>query len=82
MSLILVNWALFRSSCRWDKFDLDCILDKRDQLFKFISKSRYLIIEDLPQEFLREIFSVNVQFLENKTGEITAGAYLFLLQKL
>ena len=33
-------------------------------------------MEDLPQEFLLEDFAVNVQFLEIKTGEITAGAYL------
>ena len=49
---------------------------KGDQLFKFIGKFRYLGMEDLPQEFSVENCSINVEFLENKTGEITAGAYL------
>ena len=58
------------------KFDLGCILGKGDQLFKFSSKFRYLGIEDLPEEFLIENSSINMGFLENKTGEITAGANL------
>ena len=33
-------------------------------------------MEELPQEFFLEDFAVNVQFLEIKTAEITAGAYL------
>ena len=33
-------------------------------------------MEDLPQEFLVKNSSVNVEFIENKTGKITAGAYL------
>ena len=35
MSFVSVGWPLFRSPCLWDKFDLECILYKRDQLFKF-----------------------------------------------
>lgn len=37
---------------------------------------RYLEIEELPPQFLLESFAVDVQFLENKKGEITAGAHL------
>ena len=33
-------------------------------------------MEDLTQEFLVENSSMNVEFLENTTGGITAGAYL------
>ena len=33
-------------------------------------------MEDLPQEFLIENSSINVEFLENKTWGITAVAYL------
>ena len=33
-------------------------------------------MQDLPQDFLTENSSVNVEFLENKKGEITAGTYL------
>ena len=63
VSLISVTWKLFRSPGIWDKFNLDCILSKGDQLFKFIGKFRYLRMEDLPQEFLVEKSSINVVFL-------------------
>ena len=33
-------------------------------------------MEDLPQEFMIENCPINVEFLENKTGEITVGTYL------
>ena len=74
-----ITW---RSPGLWDKFDLDSILGKGDQLFKFIGKFRYLGIEDLPQEFLVENVSVNVKFLENKTGEVTAVAYLTFISEI
>ena len=48
MSLISLSWTLFESPGLWYKFDLDCILSKGDQLFKFIGKFRYLGIENLP----------------------------------
>ena len=76
MSLMSITWTLVRYPGLWDKFDLDSILGKGDQLFKFTGKFRYLGMEDLPQEFLEENYSINVEFLENKTREITAGAYL------
>ena len=37
---------------------------------------------DLPQEFLIENSSLNVGFLENKTGEITAGACLLFIVEI
>ena len=46
----------------WNKFDLDCMLGKGDQLFKFMAKFRYLGMEDLQQEFLVENPSINVEF--------------------
>ena len=48
MSLVPVSWPLFRSPDLWDKFDLDCVLCKGDQLFKLIGQFRYLWIKDLP----------------------------------
>ena len=33
-------------------------------------------MEDSPQEFLIENCSISVEFLGNKTGQITTGAYL------
>ena len=75
MLLLSVSWTLFKSPGLWNKFDLDCILGK-DQLFKLIGKFRYLMVEDLPQEFMIENCPINVELLENKKGEITAGTYL------
>ena len=51
-----------KSPGQWDKFILDCMLGKGDQLFKFTGIFRYLGMEGLPQEFLIENFSVNVEF--------------------
>ena len=39
-------------------------------------------MENLPQEFLMENSSINQQFLELKTGEITAGAYLITISEI
>ena len=80
MSFMSVSWILFKSPGIWDKFELDSILAY--QLFKSIGKFRYLGVEDLPQEFLLENYSMNVEFLENKTGEITAGAYLLSIAEI
>ena len=81
MPLMSINWTLFRSPGLWDKFDFDWVLGKGDQLFKFMGKFRYLGMEDLPQEFLVENSPIT-GFLENKTGEITAGAYLTSISKI
>ena len=37
---------------------------------------RYLGMEDLLQEYLVENSPLNMEFLENKTEDIVAGAYL------
>ena len=71
-----VIWELFTSPVIWDTFELDCILGKENQLFTSIGKFRYLGMEDLPQEFWLENSSINGEFLENKTGEITARGIL------
>ena len=39
-------------------------------------------MEDLPQRFLVEKSSINVKFLENKTGKITAGTYLISISEI
>ena len=82
MSFMSVSWILFKSPGMWNKFELDFILARGDQLFKFIGKFRYLGVEDLPQEFLLENYSMNVEFLENKTGEITAGSHMLSIAEI
>ena len=51
-------------------------------MFKFIGKLRYLRLEDLAQEFLVENSSANVKLLQNKIGEVTAGAYLISISEI
>ena len=82
MSFISVSWTLFRCPGQWNKLDLDGILDKGDHLFRSFDKFRYLVIEDLTQMFLIEGSAVNVQFLENKTGEIKAEIYLLSIAEI
>ena len=77
-----LTWILFRYPGLWDKFDIDCILGKGDQLFQCIQKFRYLSIEDLPQDLLIENVATNVEFLENKSGEMTAEAYLISITEI
>ena len=74
--------TFYRSAGLWHKYDLDSILHKEDHLFKFTGKFRYLRMEDLPQELLEENSSINVEFLKNKTGFVTPGAYLISISEI
>ena len=82
MSLVSVSWTLLKSSGLWDKFDLDFTWGKGDQLLKCIGKFKYNGKEELSQEFLIENSSLNVEFLENKTWEITAGIDLLSIAEI
>ena len=42
MSLMSVCWTFFKSENIWDSFDLDCILQKGDLLFKSLNWDRRL----------------------------------------
>ena len=48
--IMSVCWTLFKSVSIWDSFDLDCILQKGDLLFKSLNNYKYPGMEDLPQE--------------------------------
>ena len=82
ISLISLSWTPFKSPSLCIKFDLNSILGKGQLLFRFTGKFRYLEMEGLPQEFQIENCPMNVEFLENKTRENTAGHICYLLQKL
>ena len=43
---------------------------------------RYLGIEDLSQEVFIENSSINVEFLNTRTEEITVGAYLLSINEI
>ena len=55
--------------------DTGSILGKGDQLFNFISTFWYIAMESLPQEMFTENCFINVEFLDNKEGEITTRSY-------
>ena len=75
MSLMSACWTLFKSVSIWDSFNLDFILQKGDLLFKSVNNYRYLGMEDSPEEFFIENLSINVELLNIRTGEITAGRH-------
>ena len=54
MSLMSVSWTLFKCESIWDSFDLDCILQKGDILFKSLNNYGYIGMEDIPQEIFIE----------------------------
>ena len=68
--------TLFKSASIWDSFDWDCILQKGDLLFISLNNYRYPEMEDFSQEAFIENLSINIEFLNNRTGEITDGTYL------
>ena len=51
-------------------------------MFKSVNNHRYLGVENLPQEFFIENSSINIEFLNNRTGEITVGAYLMSITEI
>ena len=77
-----VCWTLFKSVSILDSFDLDWILQKGDFLFKSLNKYRYPGMEDLPQEFFIENLSINIEFLNIRTGQITAETYLVSITEI
>lgn len=51
-------------------------------MLKSINESRYLGVEDLPDWFLKENCLIDVDFLENRTWVIAAGAYLVSITEI
>ena len=45
-------------------------------MLKYFDNYKYLGMEDLPQEILIEHYSINVVFINNRTRQMTAGAYI------
>ena len=65
---------IYKSSSIWYTFDLDWILQKGHLLFKSLNNGRYL--GTLSKEFLIEYSSVNIEFINNRTRDLIAGACL------
>ena len=82
MALMSVCWTLFKRVVLWDSFELDSILENGDQLYKTIQIFRYLSIDDLPSYLHLKGHRIEVQYLENMTGEICLHAYLTSISEL
>ena len=80
MSLMSVFWTLFKSISIWDFFNLDCILQKGDLLFKSLNNNRHLGMKDLLQEFF--FSSINIELFNIIPREINAGAYLVSITEI
>ena len=85
MSFMSVSCTLFKSVSTWDSFGLNCILQKQKGIyylnfslwFLIISNShnyRYSEMQNLPLEPCIENLTVNAEFRNNVTAEITDGA--------
>ena len=51
-------------------------------MFKSLNNYRYLGMEGLPQEFFIENLSINVEFLNIRTGEVASGPYLVSITEI
>ena len=82
MALIAVYWTLLKRISLWKTAYLDCILQKGDDLFKKLNLRRILSVDDLPQNCKIEDVSLNLDYLESKTGEIVFNAYLISISEI
>ena len=82
MALIAVYWTLLKRISLWKTAYLDCILQKGDDLFKKLNLMRILSVDDLPQNCKIEDVSLNLDYLESKTGEIVFNAYLISISEI
>ena len=78
MSLFSLCWSVVKSIFRWSPSDLDFVLINGDSIYKDLlhgpgglSFVRHLSIDDLPHEIHFPQGLVGIEFLENKTGEIS-----------
>ena len=76
ISLMSINWTLFKLPQFWDLNDLDCELQKWGELFKSVNEIRLFGVEGLPHGFLTENYLIDVDFLENRIAKITIEGYL------
>ena len=82
MVLIPICWTLLKGIVLLKSINLDCILWKGYHLFKKLDIMRILSIDDLPQNCKIEDVSLNLDYLENKTGKIVFNAYLISISDI
>ena len=60
MTLMAICWTLLRRIALWKLADLDCILQKDDDLFKKLNLKRILSVDDLPHSCKIKDVSLNL----------------------
>ena len=78
-----ICWNLFKLTHFCDLIHLYSILQKGDELlFKCIKEFRYFRVDHLPHWLLIEKCLIDIKFLEIRTREITAAAYLVFITEV
>ena len=72
-------WTLFKQAQYWSTNDLYLILEKGDQMFKFLNEFCYLGVHDLPNKIIIRGCSTDAEMLTLNNGEIKRTAYLVSL---
>jgi len=77
-SLFSICWSKIRQVNRWNKYDLDHVLNNGDGIYKFLlygpgplDKIRFLDVDDLPREIILQHRQIGLTFLELKDGELS-----------
>ena len=82
MALMAICWMLLKRIALWKPADLDCMLQKGDDLFKRVNLMRILSVDNLPQSCKIEDVFLNLDYLENEIGEIVFHAYLISISEI
>ena len=77
-ALFSLCWANIKKVSMWKTFDLDNILNRGDQLYKTFNITEFLSIPDLPNEFVIEEHTFQVNLIYNATGMLSHNSIGFI----
>jgi len=70
-SLVSIAFTKCKSPARWNRNDLDFIVDNGDLVYKSLNTERYLMVTDLPQTLTFFESNIKIEMLESKYGVLT-----------
>lgn len=68
ISLFDICFSLFKQVSRWDKTDIDYVIEKGDFLYKTQNTQNFLSCDELPRTVIVEHVESDIQFFENRSG--------------
>ena len=77
-ALFSLCWANIKKVSIWKTFDLDNVLNRGDQLYKTFNITEFLSIPDLPNEFVIEEHTFQVNLIYNETGLLSQNSIGFI----